>query len=107
MIRSAMARMGASCARSVRMLLAMERLAPSGWGRRVSLKRRTMAASSASRKINCMASDFLMAAKALGKRFSPSPSRISTTSAAAGMLVLSRVSSANLGIRSTGRLSTE
>ena len=43
MIRSAMARMGASCSRSLAMLRVIDLPVPSGWGRRVSLKRRTMA----------------------------------------------------------------
>ena len=106
MIGSAMARMGASWVLSARMLRVMDRPA-SGCGRRVSLNRRMSALSSASRKISFASTDLRMAAKTLGKRFRPSPSRMSTTREAARMPGLSRVNSANLGMRSTGRLSTE
>ena len=44
---------GGKLARSERMLLGIDRPIPSGWGRRVSLKRWTMASSSASRKSAC------------------------------------------------------
>ena len=52
MISSAMRRIGSSCARSSRMPSSADRCRASGCGRRVSLNRRTSAASLASRKIS-------------------------------------------------------
>ena len=66
-----MARMGASCARSERMLLGMDRSVPSGCGRRVSLKRRTMASSSASRKTSLAFTLSRGCAKISGKSLQP------------------------------------
>ena len=80
---------------------------PSGWGRRVSLKRLTMASLSASRKTRRAVTDFRIPAKTFGKAFNPAPSRMSTTSAAERTRGDSLVSSANFGMRPMGRLSTE
>ena len=88
MMRSAMARMGASL-RALRADAAddgpagAQRMRPAGFAEAAH-----EAASSASRKIRLAFTDLRMAAKIFGKRFSPSPSRISTTRAAAAMLAI-------------------
>ena len=104
---SASARMGASMRRSARTLRATERVVPSGCGRRVSLKRRTRVASSASRNTSVVERIPFRRPYIAGKLFSACPSRMSTTSAARRMCGESLVSSASFGIRSIGRLSTE
>ena len=86
------------------------RSSASGCGRRVSLKRRTSAASLASRKMRTGLRRGIArrARSTFGKRESSERSRTSTTIATFGISVSARIdSSASVGISVIGRLSTQ
>ena len=109
-ISSASARIAFRLRRSSRIPSSTGRSFASGWGRRVSLKRRTRAASRASRKIRTglSAGMRLMRRKTRGNCDRKAPSRTSTTMATFSRPEPARLaSSAIVGMSIVGRLSTQ
>ncbi len=109
-ISSASPRIGTSRWRSSRMPSITGLSCASGCGRRVSLKRRTSAASPASRKISAGLSPRIARSfrSAFGNVERNAPSRTSTTIATRlRSLSARRDNSASVGIRLIGRLSTQ
>ena len=109
-ISSAISRITFRRERSSRMPSLTDRSGARGWGRRVSLKRRTSAAWLASRKIRMGVSRgiFRSLRKIFGNDDRNPPSRTSTTIATFSMSPPARSESlASVGISVVGRLSTQ
>ena len=109
-ISSAMPRMAFSRARSSRIPSLADRSCASGWGRRVSLNRRTSAVWLASRKISIGFSRGILRSrrKIPGNDDRKLPSRTSTTIATFSMSRPPRSDKfASVGISVVGRLSTQ